>query len=159
MRTLAQRAIILRLHLIITDPANLCGCGEQKSTHHGFLDVPGHGPMIAHIFPQLKMSLLSISQLFDVGLQVTYCADFVTGFDIDNNAVFQGDRDVRTGLWMVDFRTLSGFTNPIPLHSATSAVRLDSVAEFVKFGTPPMVRRLCPLFWQQSTRHSSASLG
>ncbi len=40
--------------------------------------------MIAHIFPQLKMSLLSISQLVNVGLQVTYCADFVTEFDIDN---------------------------------------------------------------------------
>ncbi len=47
-----------------------------QSTHHGFLDVPGHGPMIAHIFPQLKMSFLSISQLVDVGLQVTCCADF-----------------------------------------------------------------------------------
>ncbi len=21
------------------------------STHHGYLDVPGHGPMMAHIFP------------------------------------------------------------------------------------------------------------
>jgi hypothetical protein len=78
-----------------------------QSTHHGFLDVPGHSPMIAYIIPQLKGSLLSISQLVNVGLQVLYCADFVTGFDSDNNAVFQGDRDVRTGLWMVDLRTFS----------------------------------------------------
>ena len=28
-----------------------------KSTHYGFLDVPGHGAMIAHIFPQLSGSL------------------------------------------------------------------------------------------------------
>ena len=29
------------------------------STHHGFLDVPDHGSMIAHVFPQLRGSLLS----------------------------------------------------------------------------------------------------
>ena len=69
-----------------------------QSTHHGYLDVPGHGAMIAYIFPQLKGSLLSISQLVNVGLRVTYCADFVTGFDADNNIVFQGNRDTRTGL-------------------------------------------------------------
>jgi hypothetical protein len=39
-----------------------------KSTHHGYLDVPGRGAMIAHIFPQLKGSLLSISQLVNLGL-------------------------------------------------------------------------------------------
>jgi Reverse transcriptase (RNA-dependent DNA polymerase) len=108
-----------------------------QSTHHGFLDVPGHSPMIAYIIPQLKGSLLSISQLVNVGLQVLYCADFVTGFDSDNNAVFQGDRDVRTGLWMVDLRTFSraaaGVTSPVSAHSAASAVRLDSVADFVNF--------------------------
>jgi len=42
-----------------------------QSTHHGFLDVPGHGAMIAYIFPQLRGSLLSISQLVNVGLRVT----------------------------------------------------------------------------------------
>ena len=108
-----------------------------QSTHHGFLDVPGHGPMLAYIFPQLKGSLLSISQLVKLGLRVIYCADFVTGFDSDNNTVFQGDRDVSTGLWMVDLRTLStaaaGWTDPILAHSAAPAVRLDSAAEFVKF--------------------------
>ena len=108
-----------------------------QSTHHGFLDVPGHGPMLAYIFPQLKGSLLSISQLVKLGLRVIYCADFVTGFDSDNNTVFQGDRDVSTGLWMVDLRTLStaaaGWTDPTLAHSAAPAVRLDSAAEFVKF--------------------------
>ncbi len=63
--------------------------------------------MIAYIFPQLKGSLLSILQLVNVGLQVTYCADFVTGVSTDNNTVFQGNRDIRTGLWMVDLRSLS----------------------------------------------------
>jgi hypothetical protein len=26
----------------------------QQSTHHGFLDVPGHGPMLAYIFHNSK---------------------------------------------------------------------------------------------------------
>ena len=72
-----------------------------------------------------------------MGLRVTYCADYVTGCGSDNNTVFQGDRDVRTGLWMMDLRTLStsaaGLVNPMSTQSAASAVRLDSVAEFVKF--------------------------
>jgi len=41
-----------------------------KSTHHGFLDVPGHGAMIAYVFPQLHGSLLSISKLVNFGLKV-----------------------------------------------------------------------------------------
>ena len=41
-----------------------------RSTHYGFLDVPGHGAMIAHIFPQLSGSLLSISQLVNLGLHI-----------------------------------------------------------------------------------------
>ena len=101
------------------------------STHHGFLDVPGHGAMIAHIFPQLSGSLLSISQLVNLGLRVTYCADFVTGFDRDNETIFQGKRNMRTGLWMVDLRTLS-MTNTRG-ETASAAIRLDSAADFVNF--------------------------
>ena len=108
-----------------------------QSTHHGFLDVPGHGAMIAYIIPQLKGSLLSIAQLVNVGLHVTYCANFVTFFDKKDNIVFQGNRDVRNGLWMVDLRSMStvttGLNNLPSTHSASSAVRLDSVADFVKF--------------------------
>ena len=72
-----------------------------QSTHHGFLDVPGHGAMIAYIFPQLRGSLLSISQLVNVGLRVTYCPDFVTGFDTDNNMIFKATETSRPvcGWW------------------------------------------------------------
>ncbi len=66
-----------------------------KSTHHGYLDVPGHGAMIAYVFPQLKGSLLSISALINVGLHVTYCNKFVTAFDVNENIIFQGKRNVR----------------------------------------------------------------
>ena len=78
-----------------------------QSTHHGFLNVPGHGAMIAHVFPQLRGSLLSISKLVNFGLKVLYCSDFVTGFDKHDKPVFQGHRDVQTCLWMVDLRSLS----------------------------------------------------
>ena len=45
-----------------------------QSTHHGFLDVLGHGATIAYLFPQLEGALLSISQLVNVGLRVAYTA-------------------------------------------------------------------------------------
>ena len=93
-----------------------------KSTHYGFLDVPGHGAMIAHIFPQLKGSLLSISQLVNLGLHASYCSNFVTFFDNDNKEIFQGNRDLRTGLWMVDLRTLSTATAGGTNQSASAAI-------------------------------------
>ena len=115
------------------------------STHHGYLDVPAHGPMMAHIFPQLKGSLLSISELVHVGLHVTYCKNFVTAFDNKDDIILQGNRDIRTGLWMVDLQsliktpaqqnemsTLSTSSNGSD-HRANLTVRLDSVADFVNF--------------------------
>ena len=108
-----------------------------QSTHHGYLDVPGHGAMIAYIFPQLKGSLLSISQLVNIGLKVMYCADAVVGFDSEDKIIFQGDRDFNTGLWMVDLRTLSTVTTGAAYHTmhqgAAPAVRLDTSADFVNF--------------------------
>ena len=104
-----------------------------KSTHHGYLDVPGHGAMIAHIFPQLQGSLLSIYQLVNMGLHASYCSNFVTFFDCDNKEIFQGNRDLRTGLWMVDLRNLSTSTASGKQYSASAAIRLDSVVDFVNF--------------------------
>jgi hypothetical protein len=104
-----------------------------KSTHHGYLDVPGHGAMIAHIFPQLQGSLLSISQLVNLGLHASYCSNFVTFFDCDEKAVVQGNRDLRTGLWMVDLRSLSTATASGTHQSASAAIKLDSVTDFVNF--------------------------
>jgi hypothetical protein len=108
-----------------------------QSTHHGFLDVPGHGAMIAYIFPQLKGSLLSVSQLVDVGLEVTYCANFVIGFNKQDEIVFQGNRDRNTGLWMVDLQSLSTASAVIQENTsgncAGQAVRLDTAADFVNF--------------------------
>ena len=104
-----------------------------KSTHYGYLDVPGHGPMLAHIFPQLQGSLLSISQLVNMGLHASYCSNSVTFFDCDNKEVFQGNRDLRTGLWMVDLKTLSTATTGGTNQSVSAAIKLDSAADFVNF--------------------------
>ncbi len=104
-----------------------------RSTHHGFLDVPGHGQMIAHIFPALKGSLLSVSQLVNIGLGVTYCNNFITAFDKDSKIVFQGDRDMNTGLFMVDLRLLSTANSGISVNIAGQVVRLDTAADFVNF--------------------------
>ena len=89
--------------------------------------------MIAHIFPQLSGLLLSISQLVNLGLHASYCSNFVTFFDRDEKAVVQGNRDLRTGLWMVDLRSLSTATSSGTHQSASAAIRLDSVADFVNF--------------------------
>ena len=94
--------------------------------------MPGHGTMIAHIFPQLRGSLLSISQFVNMGLHASYCSNFVT-FDCDSKEVFQGNRNLRTGLWMVDLRTLSTATIGGTNQSASAAIRLDSVVDFVNF--------------------------
>ena len=100
--------------------------------------ITGHGSMIAHVFPQLCGSLLSISKLVNFGLKVLYCLNFVTGFDKHDKPVFEGNRDVQTGLWMVDLRSLStaaaeGSAQAVSEGSACVAVRLESAADFVNF--------------------------
>ena len=92
-----------------------------QSTHHGFLDVPGHGAVIAHVFPQLRGSLLSIFKLVNFGLKVLYCSDFVTGFDKHDKPVFQSNRDVfQSNGWLI-----SGRCPPRPQKSAPKLCRRD----------------------------------
>ena len=100
------------------------------SSHHGYLDVPHVGPMLAHIFPSLTGSLLSISQCVNLGLKVILCYKFAT-FYKDNIPVFRGVRDQSSGLWMVDLKDISSTSAEI--HSAGLVVKLDSAAEFVAF--------------------------
>ena len=58
-----------------------------RSTHHGYLNIPGHGPIIVHVFPALKGSLLSISQLVDLGLRVSYCKRFITATNTSGDVI------------------------------------------------------------------------
>ncbi len=71
-----------------------------QSTHHGVLDVLGHGAMIAYLFPQIEEALLSISQLVKVGLRVTYSADSVTCFDGKGNVVRANEDSGATGNYL-----------------------------------------------------------
>lgn len=115
------------------------------STHHGYLNIPGHGSIRAYVFPQLKGSLLSISQLVDLGLRVTYCKTMVKAIDKDDNIVIQGHRDTRSGLWMVDLKLLSIASDisgeasaavridSFSSGSASAAIRLDSASDFVNY--------------------------
>ena len=100
-----------------------------KSTHHGFLNIPDHGKIVAHVLPQLKASLLSVSQLVDLGLRVIYCDKWVKSLDKNNNIILQGPRDKNSGLWKVDIQNLSMATTG----TAQAAIRLDSAADFVHF--------------------------
>ena len=85
--------------------------------------------MIAYIFPTFKGSLISISQIVNLGLTVTYCKDFVT-FLKDDFPIFQGDRDTQSGLWMIDLTALS---TPSQDRIANLVIRHDSVADMCNF--------------------------
>ncbi len=104
-----------------------------RSTHHGYFNVLGHGAMLVHIFPQLRGSLVSISQLVDLGLHTSYCSSFVTFFDCDNKEVLQSNCDDWTGLLIVALRSLSTATASGTHHSASAAIKLESAADCVIF--------------------------
>jgi hypothetical protein len=73
------------------------------STHTATLRLPGI-PIeccVAHIFPDLVTSLLSISLFADAGLQTTYVSDEVVISENDIT-LLSGMRDPATGLWMID---------------------------------------------------------
>ena len=72
------------------------------STHTGSLALPSGHSLRAYVFSDLKTSLLSISDLADIGYRITY-SKLTVEFIIDGKTIFEGQRDTRTGLWMVDF--------------------------------------------------------
>ena len=72
------------------------------STHTGTLSLPSGHSLRAHIFSDLNTSLLSIGDLADIGYSITYSKVKVE-FKLENKTVFEGQRDIRTGLWVVDF--------------------------------------------------------
>jgi hypothetical protein len=72
------------------------------SSHTGLLMLPSGHPLRAFIFSDLKTSLLSISDLADIGYKITY-SKLIVEFVLNDILIFEGQRDIRTGLWMVDF--------------------------------------------------------
>ncbi len=121
-----------------------------ESTHTGTLNVPGIGPMQAHVLPGLDASLLSISALVDLGLDVLFDQCFVRLIrKSDKFEVFQGSRDSTSGLWFIDLAklqesaTLSStavtpcsapIVDPTQyLHIAAPAIRLTTADDTIDF--------------------------
>ena len=96
------------------------------STHVGILDIPTIGPTTAHIFPTLVGSLISISVLVELGLNATYTKEHVIIREGERE-VLRGNRDARSGLWMLD---LSLF---VQTHSAAPAIRIKTQADLCDF--------------------------
>ena len=97
-----------------------------RSTHVGILDVPTIGETVAHIFPSLVGSLISISVLVDLGLTATYSSKHVCIYQGERE-ILRGDRDPSTGLWMLD---LSKFTKS---HTASLAIQVRTQSEVAAF--------------------------
>ena len=106
--------------------------------------------MQAHVLPGLDASLLSISALVDLGLDVLFDKFFVRLIrKIDGTEVFQGSRDSISGLWFIDLAKLqesassschsvtlsdASFNNQTQyVHIAAPAVRLTTADDTIDF--------------------------
>ena len=111
------------------------------SSHTGNLVVPSGHVLRAHIFSELNTSLLSISDLVDLGYRIIY-SKLKVEFDLGGTVVFEGERDTRTGLWMVNFsvfnadghieQSASSATNVVP-RLAYPAVEVNNQKDFVAY--------------------------
>jgi hypothetical protein len=124
------------------------------SSHTGSLMLPSGHLLRAHIFSELNTSLLSISDLVDIGYEITYSKAKVD-FTMEGTSIFEGQRNLRTGLWMVDFAIFKpskitkspnskvAWSTTIapaldnrcayPTKCAAPAVEVNSVKEFVAY--------------------------
>ena len=100
------------------------------STHTGTLCLPSGHSLRAHIFADLNTSLLSIGDLADIGYLITY-SKIKVEFKLLNNTIFEGQRDSRTGLWMVEFAVFDSKIN-----SASSQAIKNPSGPTVKFAQP-----------------------
>ncbi len=78
------------------------------------LNVPGLSKeaLVAYLFPELSVSLVSVGPLCDHGCDVTYYVNEVTVRNSNQLPVLRGLRDAKSGLWMVplgDQPTASGW--------------------------------------------------
>eukprot|EP01034_Spumella_vulgaris_P041206 gene41206-51007_t len=75
-----------------------------RSTHTALLNPPSlpRSACVAHVFPTLSGSLLSIGMLCDHGLTATYDAEQVLIRDSRGAVVLRGIRSSTSRLWMID---------------------------------------------------------
>jgi len=98
------------------------------STQKGTLDIPNVGPTQAYIFQSLVGSLISISELADLGLEVIYRKENVIVYK-GKQEILKGVRDEETGLWMIDLKAFQ----KTPVMSCSTAIRLRTQEEKVAF--------------------------
>ena len=103
--------------------------------------VPSGHVLRAQFFSGLNTSLLSIGDLVDLGYKIIY-SKLKVEFDLTGTVVFEGERDTRTGLWMVNFsvfkadghtkQSASSATNVVP-RFAHPAVEVNNQKDFVAY--------------------------
>lgn len=101
-----------------------------SSIQAGLLDIPCLPPeaRIAHVFPSLTKSLLSISTICDkAGLTATYNSQHVYLLDSNNRCVLRGDRCPSTGLWIIDLTAASTQGTPTAASSPTAAPAIQGM--------------------------------
>jgi hypothetical protein len=74
------------------------------SSHTAEIVFDNIQPLIAHIFPNMTTSLISIGSLCDIGLTATFHKEKVNIYYNSNSdkIVITGERDAKTGLWMIN---------------------------------------------------------
>lgn len=118
------------------------------STHVGLLDIPNFRQMArtAHVFPDLRLPLISVALLCDNGYDVLYTNTQVTVYDRDNgDIVIQGNRSKTTSLWDLPMHQppQQPKLREHHDHMAANVIRHETNAERVAFyhltfGSPPL---------------------
>jgi hypothetical protein len=89
----------------------------MESSHTADLDIPDLNASAskAHYFPGMAHhSLLSVGQFFNEGYIVTFRRDTVTICNSESSKLFNGPRDVTTGLWRINLKqTIKHIPDPI----------------------------------------------
>ena len=93
------------------------------------LAIPDVSPQAqqAHIFKELKHSLLSISQLCDNGCEAKFDSHTVT-ISKNNNSIIIGNRDPSTGLWTVDLNEHQPAN-----HHSNNIIQISEISDLTQF--------------------------
>ena len=97
------------------------------SSHIGKLVLPSGHTVPAHTFAEMHGSLLSVSSLVDIGYKVLYSAEKVE-FILNSKTVFEGQRDIVTRMWMVNFAVFAPLTQ-----TASPVVEVNNKKEYVAY--------------------------
>jgi hypothetical protein len=94
---------------------------QIESTHEAHLDIPGlpQAATLTHIVPDIRYSLVSLSQICDHGGTATVTADKIN-MEYDGKTVMTASRSNDTSLWHLDNYPISDNTQPFPYYANAS---------------------------------------